>query len=65
MSSPPFALQQATCVHLGVLSQKTTQEGPTQLYGLKSHDWYKVLYVSFVAFVQLSCAHHLKICARA
>ena len=30
---------------------KTKQGGPTQLYGLKSHDWHKVLQVTFAAFL--------------
>ena len=30
---------------------RAKQGGPTQLYGLKSHDWHKVLQVTFAAFV--------------
>ena len=30
---------------------KTKQGGPTQLFGLKSHDWHKVLQVTFAAFL--------------
>ena len=43
---------------------RAKQGGPTQLYGLKSHDWRKALQVIFSTFLQLSCAHHLKICAK-
>ena len=30
---------------------RAKQGGPTQLYGLKSHDWHKVLQVTFAAFL--------------
>ena len=58
----------STCTPIGYMHllkgafKKTKQGAPTQLYRLKSHDWHKMLQVQFVAFLQLSWAHYLKIC---